>query len=82
MRNSEKILEEVLEQCLTDNCYSWKIISLLCIEKANKECEKEIIEETIEQLRQITNNYEVVGGSYVIQKTTLDNYIQKLEDKL
>jgi len=37
------------------------------------------LENTIEELEQMSNNYEVVDGCYVIQKHTFDAYIERLE---
>lgn len=36
------------------------------------------LENTIEELEQISNNYEVIDGCYVIQKHTFDAYIESL----
>jgi len=79
MRSNKEILKEVREQCAKDNCQSPSLdnITKLAMEQAIKECKEEIIE----QLEQMSNNYEVVGGCYVIQKTTLDNYTEELEYK-
>ena len=75
MRSNEEIFEEVSKQCSKDGCQSWNVICKMCMEQAIKECKEEIIE----QLEELSNNYEVVGGCYVIQKTTLDNYTYNLE---
>ena len=75
MRSNDEIFKEVSEQCSKDGCQSWTVICNMCIEQAIKECKEEIIE----QLEEISDNYEVVGGCYVVQKTTLDNYTEKLE---
>lgn len=37
------------------------------------------LENTIEELEQMSNNYEVVDGYYVIQKHTFDAYIESLK---
>ena len=75
MRTFEEILKEVHEQASKDNCQSWNVICLLAMEQAAKERKQEIIE----QLESISNNYEVISGCYIIQKTTLDNYTEGLE---
>ncbi len=75
MRSNDDIFKEVSEECSKDGCQSWNTICLVAMEKAIKECKEEIIE----QLEQISNNYEVIYGSYSIPKTTLDNYIYELE---
>jgi hypothetical protein len=73
MRTFEEILKEVLEQAAKDNCQSWNVICLLAMEQAARERKQEIIE----QLEELSNNYEVMDN-YVILKTTLDNYIEGL----
>lgn len=75
MRSNEDILKEVHEECAKDNCQSWNVICLVAMEKAIKECKEEIIE----QLEQMSNNYDVIYGLYVIPKTTLDAYTEELE---
>ncbi len=77
MRSNEEILKEVREQCAKDNSQSPSLdnITKLAMEQAIKECKEEIIE----QLEQMSNNYEVYDGYYVIQKSKLDNYIYELE---
>jgi len=75
MRDLKEILEEVHKQATKDNCQSWNVICLLAMEQAVKERKQEIIE----QLEGLSNNYEVIDGCYVIQKTVLDNYIEGLE---
>ena len=75
MRDFKEILNEVHEQATKDNCQSWNVICQLAMEKTVEEYKSEIIE----QLQKISNNYEVVGGCYVIQKTTFNNYIENLE---
>ena len=72
MRDLKEILEEVHIQATKDNCQSWNVICLLAMEQAVKERKQEIIE----QLEGLSNNYEVIDGCYVIQKTVLDNYIE------
>lgn len=75
MRSNEEILKEVREQCGRDNCQSWNVICTMSMEQAIKECKEEIIE----QLEELSNNYDVIDGIYSIQKTSLDNYLYNLE---
>lgn len=37
--------------------------------------------EIIEKLNSLSNGYEVVAGCYVVQKNTLDQFIENLETK-
>ena len=78
MRNLKEILEEVQIQCHKDNCQSVKNIALLAMEKAIEE-HKNFIVEKLEKLENLSNNYEVVSGLYLIQKHTLDHFIENLE---
>ena len=75
MRNIKEILEEVQIQCHKDNCQSVKNIALLAMEKAIEEHKNFIVE----KLENLSNNYEVVSGLYLIQKHTLDHFIENLE---
>lgn len=75
MRDLKEILNEVHEQLNDDNCQSWNSICLISMEKAMNESKREIIE----QLEEISNNYEIISGCYVISKKVIDNYIEKLE---
>ena len=34
----------------------------------------------VEKLEELSNNYEISNGLYLIQKHTLDNFIEKLEN--
>jgi hypothetical protein len=70
-----EILKEVQTQCTKDNCQSWNVIANLAMQQAVKEAKEDIISE----LEIFSNNYQVIDGCYVIQKTTLDNFIEKLE---
>ena len=78
MRKLDEILEETNKQLTKDNCQNWNVICLMAMEQAVKERKAEIIE----QLERISNKYEIIDGCYVIQKTTLDNYIYNLESEL
>jgi hypothetical protein len=75
MRSNEEILKEVQEDCIKNNCQSCNTIALVAMDQAIKECKEEIIE----QLNQMSNNYDVVDVFYVVYKDTLDNYIFELE---
>jgi hypothetical protein len=78
MRKLDEILEEVEKQATKDNCQSWNSICLTAMEQAVKERKAEIIE----QLEKISDNYEVIDGCYIIQKTILDDYTYNLELEL
>ena len=75
MRDLRKIYDEVGEQCCKDNCQSVPVIAVVAMEKAIEEYKMFIVE----KLEQLSKNYEVSNGLYLIQKHTLDNFIERLE---
>ena len=75
MRNLKEILEEVQIQCHKDNCQSVPVIAVVAMEKAIEEYKMFVVE----KLEQLSNNYEVSNGLYLIQKHTLDNFTEQLE---
>jgi len=38
--------------------------------------------EIISELTDMSNRYEAIGGNYIIQKTTLDHYVENLKSEL
>ena len=75
MRDLREIYDEVSKQCCDDNCQSVPVIAVAAMEKAIEEYKMFIVE----KLEQLSNNYEVSNGLYLIQKHTLDNFTEQLE---
>ena len=75
MRDLKEIYEEVSKQCHNDNCQSVPVIAVVAMEKAIEEYKMFVVE----KLEELSNNYEVSNGLYLIQKHTLDNFTEKLE---
>jgi hypothetical protein len=77
MRNNQEILNEVHKQCTEDNCQSWNSIAILSMAKVLEEQKEKFIDE----LQRLSDNYDVCGEYYVIYKSTLDDYIEKIESE-
>jgi hypothetical protein len=75
MRDLKEIYNEVSAQCHKDNCQSVPTISVLAMGKAIEEYNMFIVE----KLEVLSNNYEVSNGLYLVQKHTLDKFIENLE---
>ena len=75
MRDLKEIYNEVSTQCHKDNCQSVPVIAVVAMEKAIEEYKMFVVE----KLEQLSNNYEVSNGIYLVQKHTLDNFIENLE---
>jgi len=75
MRDLREIYNEVSGQCCKDNCQSVPVIAVMAMEKAIEEYKMFVVE----KLEQLSNNYEVSNGLYLIQKHTLDNFTEQLE---
>lgn len=75
MRDLKEIYKEVAIQCHNDNCQSVPVIAVVAMEKAIEEYKMFVVE----KLEELSNNYEVSNGLYLIQKHTLDNFTEKLE---
>jgi len=75
MRDLKEIYNEVSKQCHQDNCQSIQTIAVVAMEKAIEEYKMFVVE----ILEQLSNDYEVSNGLYLVQKHTLDNFIEKLE---
>lgn len=63
--------EDVIEQVNVDDIKS-------AIQEAVTKAVEATKKEIIEALEKMSNQYEVIDGCYVIQKTTLDHYIEEL----
>ena len=75
MIDLKEIYEEVSKKCHNDNCQSVPVIAVVAMEKAIEEYKMFVVE----KLEELSNNYEVSNGIYLIQKHTLDNFTEKLE---
>lgn len=75
MRDNKEILEEIKEQAIKDNCYGVDNVCLLAMEQSNKEYKEDIVN----ALENLSNDYRVIDGCYVIEKSVLDNFIDNLD---
>jgi hypothetical protein len=78
MRSYKEILKQVMDKAVEDNCQSWNVIAEIAMETAVREAKEKIIEE----LENMSNNYDYIDGICVIRKTDLDTYVYNLEYNL
>jgi len=74
-RTIEEILEDVRLKAHNDGCQSWEVICKLAMEEAIKEK----MEEVVEQLRYLSDDYKVFYEHKIVLKTDLDDHIDALE---
>ncbi len=75
MRDNKEILKEIKEQAIKDNYCGVDNVCLLAMEQSNKEYKEDIVN----ALENLSNNYRVIDGCYIIEKSVLDNFIDNLD---